>query len=118
MSISQTTSTTAGRPETVGQWLQQLKPEPPRALQDELSRLLMQHSERPASDIPEVCLQAGEQLLSELVASGSTERATALTLLSVDALVTYAFEAASHDAGRLEERAAGAMQRIAKLGKE
>lgn len=118
MSQAETTSAGTGRPATVGQWLQQLTPEPPRALQDELNRLLTQHAHRPAGDIPEVCLQAGEQLLAELVASGSTERETALTLLSVDALVTYAFEAASHDASRLEERTAGAMQRIARLGNE
>jgi hypothetical protein len=50
-----------------------------------------------------------------LLASGSTSRATALDLLAVDALVTYAFQAGADDPARLEERAARAMARIALL---
>ncbi|MEP6832877.1 MAG: hypothetical protein ABJB74_05755, partial [Gemmatimonas sp.] len=70
---------------------------------------------RPSTDVPEVCLETAERLLSELMTSGSTERATALTLLAVDSLVTYAFEAASNDPTRIEARAANAMKRIAEL---
>lgn len=101
---------------TVGEWFSQLEPAPPPALALELKRLLTLHAGRPVADVTEVCLETGEGLLKELMSSGSTERGTALTLLSVDALVTYAFEAASYDAGRIDSRAANAMQRISALG--
>ena len=67
------------------------------------------------TEVPEACLEAGESLLDSLIASGSTSRATALDLLAVDALVTYAFQAGADDPARLEERAARAMARIALL---
>ncbi|MEO7999782.1 MAG: hypothetical protein ABI852_20180, partial [Gemmatimonadaceae bacterium] len=98
---------------TVGEWLANLQPPPPVALADRLTELLKADLQRPVADVPEVCLQKGEQMLSELVKSGSTERDTALTLLAVDALVTYAFDAASGDPAHIEERAANAMKRIA-----
>jgi len=100
----------------VGEWLTQIAPAPPPALAAELERLLEHHLSRPVAEVTEACLETGEHLFKELMSSGSTERATALTLLSVDALVTYAFEAAATDAGRLDVRAANAMQRIAALG--
>jgi len=65
--------------------------------------------------VPEACLEAGERLLDELLVSGSTSRGTALDLLAVDALVTYAFQAAADSPDRLEARAARAMARIASL---
>ena len=116
MSASAESQQSPGQPTTVGQWFQQLNPAPPAALAAELQRLLAAHADRPVADIPEACLEAGEELLQQLLKSGSTERATALTLLSVDSLVTYAFEAASYDAAKLEPRAALAMRRIAQLG--
>lgn len=100
---------------TVGEWLAGLQPPPPAALAERLTELLKADLQRPAAHVPEVCLQKGEQMLSELVRSGSTERDTALTLLAVDALVTYAFDAASGDPVHIEERAANAMKRIALL---
>ena len=116
MSAPDSAASSVRSPRTVGEWFAQIEPTPPRALASELQRLLVQHAARPVSDVPEVCLETGERLLKELMSSGSTDRATALTLLSVDALVTSAFEAASHDAGSIESRAASAMQRIAALG--
>jgi hypothetical protein len=62
-----------------------------------------------------VCLDAGERLLDALLNAGTTSRATALDLLAVDALITYAFQAAADDPARLEQRAAMAMARIAAL---
>ncbi|MBC8089290.1 MAG: hypothetical protein H7Z40_18655 [Phycisphaerae bacterium] len=116
MNAPNSVASTALSPQTVGEWFARLEPAPPPALGLELERLLTLHSARPVADVTEVCLETGERLLKELMSSGSTERATALTLLAVDALVTYAFEAASNDAGRIESRAANAMQRIAALG--
>ena len=102
-------------PATLGEWFANLQPPPPLALALELRQLLAHEADRPVSDVPEVCLATGEKMLSELMKSGSTERATALTLLAVDSLVTYAFEAASDDPERLDSRAANAMKRIAEL---
>jgi len=100
---------------TVGEWLMRLQPTPPEALLRRLQELLAQDAGRPASEVPEACLTAGERLLDSLLQSGSTSRATALDLLAVDALVTYAFEAAADDPTRIEARATAAMQRIAAL---
>lgn len=73
------------------------------------------HATRPVADVPDVCLEAGERLLASLLHSGSTSRATALDLLAVDSLVTFAFQAAADDPSRIEPRAAAAMRRIAAL---
>lgn len=116
--VAEVSSNTGSGAATVGEWLSGLQPPPPRALADHLALLLKSDLHRPVSDVPEVCLQKGEQMLSELMQSGSTERDTALTLLAVDALVTYAFDAASGDPAHIEERAANAMKRIAKLAEE
>lgn len=100
---------------TVGTWMARLEPAPPAALLERLQELLAHDVNRPAHEVPEVCLAAGERLLDALLQSGSTSRATALDLLAVDALVTYAFEAAADEPGRIVERATAAMQRIAAL---
>ncbi len=100
---------------TVGEWMARLEPAPPAALHRRLCDLVAQSAARPVVEVPEACLEAGERLLDALLASGSTSRATALDLLAVDALVTYAFQAAADDPSRLEERAARAMARIASL---
>ena len=100
---------------TVGAWLASLEPAPPAALQARLAELLAPYAAQPASQVWSACLEAGEGLLSGLLASGSTSRVTALDLLSVDALVTYAFEAAATQGVDFEERAAQAMARIAAL---
>lgn len=107
--------TSIGQEATVGTWIAQLEPAPPAALLQRLHELLADAANRPAVEVPEVCLAAGERLLDTLLQSGSTSRATALDLLAVDALVTYAFEAAADDPTRLVDRATAAMQRIAAL---
>ena len=61
---------------------------------------------------PSFASTLGEKLLRELLQSGNTTRVAALELLAVDALVTYAFQAAASQPSTLEERAAQAMKRI------
>ena len=100
---------------SVGGWLVALAPSPPQALAERLSALLAPYLLLPVAHVPEVCLEAGEKLLDALLASDSTSRGSALDLLAVDALVTYAFQAAADDPGQLESRAARAMARIAAL---
>ncbi len=100
---------------TVGEWLASLQPSPPPALFERLCAALAAFADLPKSQVPESCLAAGDQLLDELLASGSTARGSALDLLAVDALVTYAFESAADAPSQLEARAARAMSRIAAL---
>lgn len=109
------TQAPAGSVGTVGAWMAAVEPRPPEALALRLDRLLHPFANDPADTVPEACLSAGEQLLDELLASGSTSRGTALDLLAVDALVTYAFQAAADEPERLDARAARAMARIASI---
>lgn len=102
-------------PTSVGAWFAAVEPTPPAALALRLAQLLAPYAELPVAQLPESCLQAGEKLLDGLLASGSTSRATALDLLAVDALVTYAFQAAADEPSRIEARAARAMAGIALL---
>lgn len=62
---------------------------------------------------PDEYMDAAEALLDELLSGECTSRASAIDLLVVDALVTYAFEVASSDPSRVADRAADAMRRIA-----
>jgi hypothetical protein len=70
----------------------------------------------PAGEAAAVCLRAGERLAAALLATNSTSRDSALDLLTADALVTYAFEAASGSPAGIDAQAASAMQRIAAIG--
>jgi len=101
--------------DTVGTWLATLTPPPPAALRARLDELLAPYRGQPVSQVPDACLEAGEHLLRELLASGSTSRGTALDLLAVDSLITYAFQATADVPEQLEVRAARAMERIAAL---
>ncbi len=100
---------------TVGDWLAALQPAPPPALAERLKLALAHVAAQAVDRVPEACLDAGEHLMDELLATGSTTRGSALDLLAVDALVTYAFQAAADSPERLEARAARAMARIAAL---
>ncbi len=100
---------------TIGDWLLAVDPTPPPALAARLASALQPYAGERADRAPEACLDAGERLLDELLASGSTSRGSALDLLTVDALVTYAFQAAADAPERLEARAARAMARLAAL---
>ncbi len=103
---------------TIGDWLLAMEPAPPPALAARLASALQPFASEDADRAPEACLDAGERLLDELLASGATSRGSALDLLTVDALVTYAFQAAGDAPERLEGRAARAMARLAALPEE
>jgi hypothetical protein len=66
----------------------------------------------PASDSTRA-LDAADALLRDLLARESEGRGVALDLLTVDALVTFAFESAADDATSLRERANAAALRFA-----
>lgn len=100
---------------TVATWLEQLEPPPPAALHTRLRELLAEHAQRPVVEVPSACLAAGEARLATLLAERATDRASALDLLAIDALVTYAFEAAATEPESMERLAADAMTRIAEI---
>jgi len=58
-------------------------------------------------------VSAASELLHDLLERPSAGRDSALDLLTVDALVTYAFEAAAAEPERLPDYAADAMTRLA-----
>ncbi len=96
-----------------GAWVAAHAEQPPAALRARLDALL--NGDHPGTDasVAPALLAAGEALLSAILRSGSTQRDAALDLLTADALVTYAFEAAADDPSMLDSHAATAMRAIA-----
>lgn len=103
------------RPITVADWLEQRSPPPPQALLVRLREMLAPYADLPSAQAPTACLAAGESQLAVLLAHGETARNSALDLLAVDALVSYAFEAAADAPETLEQLATEAMTRIAEI---
>jgi hypothetical protein len=99
---------------TVGAWLRERTPAPPARLAERLSEVLGRRSDLDERAAAACCLDAAESLLGELMADPSPGRESALDLLTVDALVTYAFEAAAREPESLEAQAASAMSRLAR----
>jgi hypothetical protein len=99
---------------TAGEWVAAHAAQPPVALRARLDGIL---ATDPASGettmVPAALMAAGQELLATILASGSTQRDAALDLLTADALVTYAFEAAADDPATLDARAADAMRAMA-----
>jgi uncharacterized membrane protein len=100
---------------TLSAWLDARRPAPPGRLRARIDAALGQALEHEASDAAAACLRAGEQLTRALLQENATSRDSALDLLAADALVTYAFEAASERPGELAAQCRAAMVRIAAL---
>jgi hypothetical protein len=100
---------------TVADWLDARSPAPPAQLVDRLRAALGPALVRDAAEVPQAFVDAAETLLVTLVRVGCASRDRALDLLAVDALVTYAFEAASDDPESLDARAHHAMRRLAEI---
>ena len=94
-------------------WLRQRTPAAPAVLSARIQRSLGPRCDADAAGASELCIAAADELLRELLARPSAGRESALDLLTVDALVTYAFEAASEDIDSLAARAGAAMTRLA-----
>jgi hypothetical protein len=101
---------------TVGEWLAARTPRPPRVLGARIGLAMGESLSLDLAHAPEALLAAGERVIAELLRGGSTTRESALDLLTADALVTYAFEAAAESPADLVPRASDAMMRIAALG--
>lgn len=101
---------------TVGEWLAARTPCPPRALGARIGAVMGESLSLDLAHAQEAFLAAGERLTAELLRRGSTTRESALDLLTADALVTYAFEAAAERPADIVAKATDAMTRIAALG--
>ena len=101
---------------TVAEWLGEREPAPPDALLARIREALAADAARPADEAADACLAAGERLLAHVLHEEEASRDRALDLLAADALVTYAFEAASVRPAALPDIAARAMLRMAALG--
>ena len=100
---------------TVGDWLSARTPAAPLPLAARLHAALDARLNERSTRAHEAVLETAESLLAELIALECAQRDRALDLLAVDALVTYAFEAAAESPDTLAERATDAMLAIARL---
>jgi hypothetical protein len=98
---------------TLGEWLREREPSPPPRLAERIQTALGHRTSAAAADASALCLDAADVLLRDLLARGSAGRESALDLLAVDALVTYAFESAAADPTTFAARAHDAMHRLA-----
>jgi hypothetical protein len=88
-------------------------PTPPKELEAAMRSAL---NDNPSPTATEV-LDAAERLLDNVLRADCETRASALDLLTVDALMTHALEIAGRDPKLLEEFPEQAMVRIAAHGK-
>lgn len=89
---------------------------PPESLIRRLSEVLGDVPPPDTRDLhadPDVYLNAATALFGNLLKDGLSQRERALDLLTVDALVTYAFESAADNSENVAERARDAMVRFA-----
>lgn len=103
---------------TVREWLRQRTPTAPPDLLARVHETLGSRCDTDAAHASAVCVDAADELLREVLTRPSTGRETALDLLTVDALATYAFEAASDNPESLHERAEAAMARFAAVARQ
>jgi hypothetical protein len=97
---------------TLGVWLADRTPAPPARLARRIEQALGERVHGDVASAPELCVDAAADLLRDLLVRSATGRESALELLAVDALVTYAFEAAATHPETLMTTAASAMKRL------
>jgi hypothetical protein len=101
---------------TIGEWLATRTPAPPPLLLDRVRDALGTAANEDARLAADRCVDTAVRVVAHLLRDRRTARESAADLLAADALVTYAFEAAGDDPGRLVDRAQSAMVRLARLG--
>ena len=101
---------------TIGEWLATRTPAPPPALANRVRDLLGEAVNDDVRMAADRLLAAAEQTVGALLSEGRTGRESAGDLLAADALVTYAFEAASSNADDVVGRARIAMTQLSRLG--
>jgi hypothetical protein len=92
-------------------WLARREPSPPRVLQERVEALALAVPDVP-DDPSGSLLAAAEAALAQLARRSPGDRASALDLLAVDALVTYAMEHAAQTPDELPGIAERAMSRL------
>jgi hypothetical protein len=100
---------------TIRAWLADRTPPPPPRLRERIEEAFGDALDCTAWEVPAHGVSAAETLLADLLARPTPGRASALDLLTVDALVTYAFEGAAAEPASLAARAEDAMTRLAAL---
>lgn len=100
---------------SVRDWLADREPSPPRVLRERVEALALAVPHDPAGDTSASLLAAAEAALQRIVRRGDGDRATALDLLAVDALVTYALESAGERPEAIPELSERAMLRLSRV---
>lgn len=77
---------------TVGDWIAARIPAAPDSLSDRIRQALRSEVDAPAARTADVCLGAAAAILRGLIEEQRFARDSAADLLTVDALMTYAFE--------------------------
>jgi hypothetical protein len=95
---------------TVRDWLAHREPSPPRVLRERVEALALESPDQ--ADPASALLAAAEVALARLARNASDDRATALDLLAIDALVTYAFEFAADRPDTIPALSERAMSRL------
>jgi hypothetical protein len=95
-------------------WLAARRPVPPAALADRVTDLVTRAGSE-ADDHPTTCIRAAVAALERLVRERDAGRGSALDLLAIDALVTYAFEAAADTPESLDQLAHDAMVTLSQV---
>jgi hypothetical protein len=100
---------------TIRDWLDARTPAPPTRLRARIDEMLADYVLQPTSDMTADMIAVAEATLRELLARPSAGRESALDLLAIDALTTYAFEAAAAEPEQLAARSNDAMLRFSAL---
>ena len=93
---------------TTADWLSRLEPAPP----EQLLTAMRSAVNSPENPTAEEFLAAAERLLDKVLRTDCETRASALDLLTVDALVTHALLVASHDKNTPDDFPERAIARI------
>ena len=101
----------------VRDWIEQHTPAAPAALTARILAILGDDARRDATEAAESCLAAATRRLDDLLNAGQFGRETALDLLAVDALTTFAFEHASQRARTERELLDFSIQGARQLGR-
>ena len=102
-------------PGPLSAWIRGRSPAPPPQLLSRIERVAEGSSRaNPPSD---ALLDVASAAMADVLRDGCLTRDCALALLAVDALVTYAFEAAADDPDQLDARTEAALARIADLAR-
>jgi len=97
-------------------WFRAREQEVPATLAAQLRGTLAEVSRDADTHMADRLVEAGVELAATVARAAPMTRAQALDLLTADALITYAFEAAADDPAQLVARADAAMRAIAAVG--